>query len=78
MEKENSEQPSKQGKNRNAYAMYSSLAIQMIVIIGGGSYLGWFFDEQTVGEFPIYTLILSLVSVSGSMYYIISKVKKNG
>ncbi len=78
MEKDKSQHSRQQQKNSNAYAFYFSLAIQMIVIIGGGTYLGRFLDEKIELEFQIFTLALSLVSVAGALYFVISKVKKNG
>ena len=58
--------PNKQNqKPLNSYAKYSSLGIQMVLIIGGGCYAGYKLDEYFKNtETPIYTIILSLVSNS--------------
>lgn len=56
-------------KNRlNDYAKYSSLAIQMMVIIIAGTLGGLKLDQYLSLKFPIFTLILSLVSVFGALY----------
>ena len=65
--------PNKQNqKPLNSYAKYSSLGIQMVVIIGGGCYAGYKLDEYFKNtETPIYTIILSLVSIALAMYVVL-------
>ncbi|MBD79673.1 MAG: hypothetical protein CL840_12210 [Crocinitomicaceae bacterium] len=58
------------------YAKFSSLAFQMAIIIGGGTYLGNYLDEKAANEFPIWTLVLSLTSVAASLYYVIKEIIK--
>jgi len=58
-------------KPLNAYAKYSALGIQMAVIIGGGCYGGYKLDEHFNNETPIYTIILSLVSIGFAMYIVL-------
>ncbi|MDD4820032.1 MAG: AtpZ/AtpI family protein [Flavobacteriales bacterium] len=59
---------SKEEKNRrarefvNAYARYSGIAFQMIVLIGGGAYLGIYLDEKYATK-PVWTVIFSLLGV---------------
>jgi F0F1-type ATP synthase assembly protein I len=65
-------QPLKQQqKPLNAYAKYSSLGIQMGLIIGGGSYGGFKLDEHYVNKTPVFTIILSLLSIALSMYILL-------
>lgn len=65
--------PNKQNqKPLNSYAKYSSLGIQMVLIIGGGCYAGYKLDEYFKNtETPIYTIILSLVSIGLAMYVVL-------
>lgn len=58
-------------KQLNAYAKYSGLAVQMAVIIGGGCYGGYKLDEHFHNTTPVYTIILSLVSIALSMYLVL-------
>ena len=53
----------------NSYARYSGLAFQMIAIILVGVFGGIKLDEIVKWEFPVFTLILTLVAVIMSMYY---------
>lgn len=58
-------------KPLNSYAKYSSLAIQMAVIIGGGCYGGYKLDGYFHNATPVYTIILSLVSIALAMYLVL-------
>ena len=55
----------------NNAARYSGLAFQMIAIILAGVFGGIKLDELVKWEFPVFTLVLTLVSVILSMYYAI-------
>lgn len=58
-------------KPLNAYAKYSALGIQMAVIIGGGCYGGYKLDEYYKNTTPVFTIILSLVSIAIAMYIVL-------
>ena len=58
-------------KQLNAYARYSGLAFQMAVIIGGGCYGGYKLDQHFQNATPIYTIILSLVSIAIALYLVL-------
>ena len=58
----------KRKKQLNDYARYSGLAIQMGVIIGAGTWLGTYIDGRMENETPIFTIILSLISVAVGLY----------
>ncbi len=51
------------------YAKYSSLAIQMGVIIVAGTFGGKELDKYTGWKFPVFTLVLSILSVLVSVLY---------
>lgn len=55
----------------NDYARYSSIAIQMLVIIALGVVGGYLLDKWTGWKFPVFTLLLSLVSVAAAIYIVI-------
>ena len=56
-------------KNLNDYARYSSIAIQMLAIILVGVFAGFELDKWLHTK-PILTVILSVVSVALSIYFI--------
>tara|TARA_A100001037_G_C14961983_1_gene549766 strand:+ start:494 stop:715 length:222 start_codon:yes stop_codon:yes gene_type:complete len=58
-----------QKKNRlKNYARFSSLAIQMGVIIAGGAYFGNYLDSQYTNQLPIFTIIFSLFAIGAALY----------
>tara|TARA_B110000196_G_scaffold260329_1_gene231561 strand:+ start:305 stop:538 length:234 start_codon:yes stop_codon:yes gene_type:complete len=64
----------KKKKQLNSYVKYSSLATQMAVIIAAGVFLGEYLDKTHTLETPIYTIILSLLSIFLALYYVIKKI----
>jgi len=60
--------PDKEKKQLNGYARYSNLAFQMLAIIGIGIFGGVKLDQWLELRFPVFTLILSLVSVFAAIY----------
>ncbi|HLG04069.1 MAG TPA: AtpZ/AtpI family protein [Bacteroidia bacterium] len=64
-------QPSPKNQLRNT-AKYLSMATYMAVIITGGTLAGVWLDKNIVqAGFPVCTLVLSLLSVFGAMWYFI-------
>ena len=61
----------------SAYAKYSSLAIQMMLIIGIGTYGGFRLDKYLGWKFPAFTVVLSLLSVGFSIWYAVKDLLKN-
>ena len=59
----------------NAYARYSSIAIQMLVIILIGVFGGFKIDHWLQTK-PIFTVILSLISVVLAIYYVTKDLLK--
>ena len=51
------------------YAKYSSLALQMIVIIVGGAFGGKALDEWLQWGFPVFTLVLTILAVIVAIVY---------
>jgi F0F1-type ATP synthase assembly protein I len=56
-------------KNLNDYARYSSMAFQMMAIILAGVFAGYKLD-QWLHTRPIMIVILSIVSVALSIYFV--------
>ncbi|MFP2997947.1 AtpZ/AtpI family protein [Spongiivirga sp. MCCC 1A20706] len=76
-QKQYSNKPSQQKhKTSKSYAVYSGIAFQMIVIIGGGTYLGVKLDEKFPNKHSIYTVICSLFAVLISIYFVVRRIIK--
>jgi F0F1-type ATP synthase assembly protein I len=64
-------------KNKlKAYAKYSNMGFQMVTIIGLGVFGGVKLDEFISWKFPIFTIILALLSVSLAIYISIKDLLK--
>jgi len=61
-------------KQYNAYAKYSTLGIQMAVIIGGCVWLGTFLDGKYNPGGQGWTIGLSLFGVAAALYQVMSGV----
>jgi hypothetical protein len=57
-----------QPEDRNAYMRYASMGTQMLVIIGLGVFGGYKIDKWLEMKIPVFTLILSLLSVAAAIY----------
>lgn len=57
-----------------AYAFYSSLVIQMGVVIGLCAWFGHWLDEKYDNNTPIWTLILSLFGIGAELYLVIKSI----
>ena len=68
--KQNPDDPS-QKKSINEYARYSNFSIQMIAVIVLGTYCGIKLDQYLSLKFPVFTLVLSLLSVVFAVYLVI-------
>lgn len=51
------------------YAKYSSLGLQMIVIIVAGAFGGKALDSYAGWKFPLFTFVLTILSVVGAVFY---------
>lgn len=70
MNQNNFQKPKKQFDN---FIRYSSLAFEMIVIMGLGVFLGIKIDQWLNLSFPGFTLGLMILSVIGAIYHAIRK-----
>lgn len=65
-------QPNSPKKNqpdsRSAYMRYASMGTQMLVIIGLGVFGGYKLDKWLEWKVPVFTLVLSLLSVFVAIY----------
>lgn len=69
----------KEKKNQLYYfARYSGLAFEMLGIILLGVFGGKKLDDMSASEFPLWTLILSLLGVFIALYLVIKGLLNNG
>ncbi len=52
-----------------AYAVYSSLGMQMAVIVLAGAFGGRELDKWVAWHFPVFTVVLTLLSIILSILY---------
>ena len=60
----------------NNYAKYSGIALQMLVIILLGVWGGVKIDEWLSLKFPVFTVLLSLLSVFFAIYSVVKDLLK--
>lgn len=63
-------------KHLNNYAKYSGIGFQMLAIILLGVFGGVKLDEWLKLEFPVFTVILSLLSVILAIYTVVKDLLK--
>jgi len=61
-------------KQLNLYIKYSSLTTQMAVIIAAGAFFGDHLDKKNTSDTPVYTIILSLLSIFLALYHVLKKI----
>ena len=61
----------KEKKALKAYARYSSIAFQMLVIILAGVFGGRELDRWLEWGFPVFTLVLTILAVFLAIYTVI-------
>lgn len=74
MEQKNKDNKKPIQEGVNKFVRFSTLAFEMGIIIGGGTYGGVRLDEYFELETPVFTIILSLLSVFASLYLVIKQV----
>lgn len=69
----------KKQKNLNDYARFSGIAFQMAIIMLVGTFGGIKLDSKLKLQFPVFTIVLSLVSVGLAIYIVVKEliVKKD-
>lgn len=61
----------------NSYARYSSIAFQMLAIIIIGVFGGYKLDAWLNMSFPVFTLLLSIISVVLAIYSVVKDLLNN-
>ena len=52
----------------NSYIRYATMGTQMLVIMALGAFGGYALDKWLELKFPVFTILLSLVSIAAALY----------
>jgi F0F1-type ATP synthase assembly protein I len=72
----NNKETKKKKSRLNNYARYSGIAFQMLVIILLGVWGGVKLDEWVEFQFPVFTVVFSILAVILSIYYVVKDLLK--
>lgn len=64
-------------KQYNSYLKYSSLALQLLIVIGVFGWLGYKLDQYLGVKFPAFTLLLGFVAFGGMMFQVYRSINKD-
>ncbi len=59
----------KKKKQLNNFAQYTSIAFQMMAIIGAGTFAGYKLDIWLGLRFPVFLIVLSIAAVGIAIYH---------
>ncbi len=68
--------PTNPDQRPSPFLQYSSLGVQMLAVIGGSVYAGRWLDAQQGNTTPIWTLVLAMLGIGGSIYLLINGLPK--
>jgi hypothetical protein len=60
----------------NVYLKYSSLAFQLLFIVGGAYLVGKYIDQKIGWSFPVFTILLILLFFSAFLYKLYMELTK--
>lgn len=69
----NQDKYQKPKKKLDDFIRYSNMAFEMIAIMGIGTWSGILIDGWLKLEFPVFTLVLMILSVVGAIYNAVRK-----
>lgn len=62
--------------SNNNTMRYAGLGAQMMGTLAAATWLGWFIDEKTTWNFPLFIIILPLVALVFSLWKLIKVLDK--
>lgn len=63
-------------ENKNNWAKYANIGFQMAITIGLGVWLGTWLDKKFPNENSLFTLLMALLAIFVSLYYVIRQLPK--
>jgi hypothetical protein len=64
-------------KTYNSYLKYSSLALQLLIVIGVFGWLGYKLDQYLEIRFPAFMLLLGFGAFGGMMFQVYRSINKD-
>ena len=77
MSNQNPKKPTSKNKALNAYGRYSSLAIQIVIVVIVFAWFGMKLDEWMETEIPGWTISMTGIGIVGALYYLYKSVTKS-
>ena len=68
--------PDREKRFLHDYTRYSNLAFKLIAVILAAFFMGWQIDKWLSLGFPLFTLLLSVAGIAGSLYLLIKDLQK--
>jgi hypothetical protein len=68
--------PTDPDRQPSPFLQYTGLGLQMLATIGAGVYAGRWLDGQQGNTTPIWTLVLAMLGIGGSIYLLINGLPK--
>ena len=66
----------KKASTPESYMRYATMGTQMIVVIGLGVFGGYSLDKWLEFKFPVFTIVLSLLSIAAALYLSVKDLLK--
>ncbi|MCS6824182.1 MAG: AtpZ/AtpI family protein [Cytophagaceae bacterium] len=77
MEKEPEKKKLKPHNKLSNFVSYTNIGIQMLLTIALAVWVGIKADEYFGLLFPVFTIVLSILSLAGVLYYFVRKILNN-
>ena len=76
METNQPNSPKKKQPTPESYMRYATMGTQMLVVIGLGVFGGYKLDQWLGMKFPVFTIVLSMVSIAAALYVYVKDLLK--
>ncbi|MBN3584024.1 AtpZ/AtpI family protein [Algoriphagus aestuarii] len=77
MDNSNSSQNRPKKNGPPVYVKYIGLSFQLFAVIGGGTYLGWWIQQQSSMKFPVWLLLGCFLSIVIAFYQLWQSMKQD-
>ncbi|WP_111670851.1 AtpZ/AtpI family protein [Algoriphagus litoralis] len=76
MEEDQDQKKSKESSTP-VYVKYMGLAFQLFAVIGGGTWLGWWVQQQSEMKFPLWILLFCFASIGLAFYQLFQSIRQD-
>ena len=63
-------------KLNNNYLKYSGIGLQLLIIVVGGTYAGFWIDDHYHNQKPVFSVLMGFVSVVAGIYFTVKQLLK--